>query len=672
MKGRSLRVYLADLTYTNRLNLHTRHIPKNIGFIASYAKKVFGDDVDISLFKEPAALLDAASRQPPDVVGMSFYFWNTQLNQTVARILRERHGTDFTLVWGGPSVDTDTTEQARLFDRFPDVDAFIPNEGELGFAAFLERRLSDKQDPWVEPIDGVVHMCEGAIVRGRDVGLSLDLSELPSPYLDGLLDPFLKGNFLPGIQTSRLCPYTCAFCVSGKTRGKLRGFAIDQVKEELDFVSKTYADRPQMEMHINDENFGILPRDAEIADHIVQCQEKWGFPQNVFFYHDKRLVDTTRKVLTKLAPLSSNGVVIPLQTESPEALIVAKRKGLSEKQLSDVVDWASENDLFTATELIFGLPGETADSFSKSLDTAIERGFDSVLCNTLFIVDGIELNRAEERERLNIGTRYRQVRENYGMLEGKFCAEVEEVVVSTNSFDISDFLDVRKISMMFYACFNMRFHYWLLSHFRHLGVPVTNLVRAFLDAKAAPEGPWHSFATDFEEKALGELFSSADELREKLEEDYLANGNDVGDAAQLNILFGSRLIYEESDWIDQALLASAQRHLGEINPEDMAASQFLIDLYRLERCNVESLKIPDPLETRWDILAWREEKFQKPLSAYVLDQPKNIGFSLKPAFSRKFDSLQSDLGDNHDRDFFINLLQRIGSRSDLLLQLDYV
>jgi len=672
MNNRPLRVYLADLTYTNRLNLHTRHIPKNIGFIASYAKKVFGDDIDISLFKEPTALLDAAAEIPPDVVGMSFYFWNTQLNQTVARILRERNSADFTLVWGGPSVDTDTKEQARLFERFPEVDAFIPNEGELGFAAFLERRLSGKHDPWIEPMDGVVHMCEGAIVRGRDVGLSLDLAELPSPYLNGLLDPFIKGNYLPGIQTSRLCPYTCAFCVSGKTRGKLRGFPIDQVKEELDFVSRSYADRPQMEMHINDENFGILPRDSEIADHIVTCQEKWGFPQNVFFYHDKRLVDTTRKVLTKLAPLSSNGVVIPLQTESPEALKVAKRKGLSQQQLSDVVDWASENDLFTATELIFGLPGETAPSFAQSLDTAIERGFDSVLCNTLFIVDGIELNREEERKRLNIGTRYRQIRENYGMLEGKFCAEVEEVVVSTKSFDVTGFLDVRKISMMFYACFNMRFHYWLMSHFRHLGVPVTHLVRTFLDPDVATAGPWRTFANDFENKAMGELFDSADELRDKLKQSYIDNGNDVGESAQLNILFGSRMIYEETAWIDEALVASANHHLSGMTSEDQQATRFLINLYRLERIDVTSLEVPDPVETHWDILTWREEKFQKPLSAYALDHPKLIEFSLKPAFVRKYNDLRAELGDFYDQDFYNNLLQRIGSRSDLMLQLAYV
>ncbi|HER26902.1 MAG TPA: radical SAM protein [Rhodospirillales bacterium] len=495
---------------------------------------------------------------------------------------------------------------------------------------------------------------------------------MPSPYLNGILDPFLADDFLPGIQTSRLCPYTCSFCVSGKTRGKLRGFDLNQVKEELEFVARTYADRPQMEMHINDENFGILRRDGEIADHVIYCHEKYGYPQSVFFYHDKRLVDTTRQVLTRLAPLSINGVTIPLQTESPEALKAAKRKGLTSQQLADVVDWASQHELFTCTELIFGLPGETAESFATSLDSAIERGFDSVLCNTLFIVDGIELNRTEQRQRLNIKTRYRQIRENYGMVEGEFCAEVEEVVVSTSSFDIADFLDVRKISMMFYTCFNMRFHYWLMSHFRLLGLPVTHLVRTFLDAKAVPQGPWHDYAVDFEDKAMGELYQSADQLRDKLRNDYVANGYDVGATAQLNIAFGARLIYQENDWVDSALVASAGHHINDMADQDMQAARLLIDLYRRERTDVINLKLPAPLETRWDVLAWRDDKFQKPLATYRLDHSRHIGFSFKPSFLRKYENLRADLGLDHDQDFFINLFHRIGSRSDLLLQLDYV
>ena len=53
-----LYIYLADFTYVNHLNLHTRHVPKNIGYIATYAKKMFEDNINVRLFTEPEELLE--------------------------------------------------------------------------------------------------------------------------------------------------------------------------------------------------------------------------------------------------------------------------------------------------------------------------------------------------------------------------------------------------------------------------------------------------------------------------------------------------------------------------------------------------------------------------------------------------------------------------------------
>ena len=45
-----LKIYLGDLTYETT-TLSTEVMPLNIGFVASYCKKRFGDKVDITLFK---------------------------------------------------------------------------------------------------------------------------------------------------------------------------------------------------------------------------------------------------------------------------------------------------------------------------------------------------------------------------------------------------------------------------------------------------------------------------------------------------------------------------------------------------------------------------------------------------------------------------------------------
>ena len=52
-----------------------------------------------------------------------------------------------------------------------------------------------------------------------------DNIEIPSPYLDGILDEFLDDGLVPIVQTMRGCPYHCHFCVSGATEwNAMRGF----------------------------------------------------------------------------------------------------------------------------------------------------------------------------------------------------------------------------------------------------------------------------------------------------------------------------------------------------------------------------------------------------------------------------------------------------------------
>jgi len=68
----SLKIYLADLTH-DTIILVSDTVPINVGFVGSYAKKLYGDDIDVSLFKYPQSLIDAIKADPPDVLALSNY-----------------------------------------------------------------------------------------------------------------------------------------------------------------------------------------------------------------------------------------------------------------------------------------------------------------------------------------------------------------------------------------------------------------------------------------------------------------------------------------------------------------------------------------------------------------------------------------------------------------------
>ena len=237
--NRNLNIMFGDFCYYNRHTLHERYTPLGIGIIAQYTKEQFGEDVEVSIYKNIDKFLEIASEKAPDVVGLSVYYWNMSLNKYVAKRIREMYGKDVVIILGGPSIDNDINEQHKFLSKeFPQADAVIINEGEVGFRNVIKKLFDNRDSLFKDSIDGVSFLSNNQVIQGLAVGTNIDLSTIGSPYLSGLMDEFMDSDYQPLVQTSRFCPYTCAFCVSGKLRGKLRGYPIEQVTEELKYVSR--------------------------------------------------------------------------------------------------------------------------------------------------------------------------------------------------------------------------------------------------------------------------------------------------------------------------------------------------------------------------------------------------------------------------------------------------
>lgn len=79
-----MKIFFGDIVHTWN-NKGTWTSPLNIGYVASYANKKLADDgIDISfkLFKNPQVMLDAIRDEKPNVVALSHYVWNAEINMT--------------------------------------------------------------------------------------------------------------------------------------------------------------------------------------------------------------------------------------------------------------------------------------------------------------------------------------------------------------------------------------------------------------------------------------------------------------------------------------------------------------------------------------------------------------------------------------------------------------
>ena len=670
-----LDIMFGDFTYYNRHTLYSRYIPLAVGNIAQYAKQEFGNDIEVSIFKNAEKFLTKAKEKKPDVVAFSVYYWALDLTKYVANQARKMFGKDVTIVLGGPCVDSNKKQQIKFLTKtFPCADVIAINEGELSFNSIIRRLVEGKKgEAFKDPIDGASIMLGDELIQGKPTGLSMDLGKMDSPYLSGLLDDFMHSDYQPLIQTSRYCPYTCAFCVSGKNRGKLRGYPLEQVNEELIYVAKKYADRPHMTMFLADENFGILKRDEEVAEMIKKCHVDYGFPESLFFYNDKRFTETSRKIIEILGPINHIGLALALQSENPETLKAINRRNVTEEEITAAITWSSKLGIRTTTELIFGMPFETKQSFVKQLDIAVSRGFDSVLAHNLFIMDGIELNRPEKREEFGIKTKFRNLGVEYGKHDGNFFCEHEEVVVETKTLSYQDFLDVRGLNFLFYAVFAFNYQKWFFQFIRNEKISLPDFFDKFLKPNREENWPtgYLKFIDDFKNSVESELFDTREEMVSYYKNVYEENGNEVGDPSRININFGARLIYLENDWIKEVLM----RHLKAIMKEDVynenkTIAEKLISLAQRQRISLRHVSARDLLNFSFDIINWQKNKFKESLYNFKMPN-RNIVFTTNEHHKSKIESFQKRFSNEKDGDFYYEALEFIRPISLTLHDLAY-
>ena len=169
---------------------------------------------------------------------------------------------DALTVWGGPNFPIDFSSQKKFMDNVPEVDVYIPLDGEIGFSNLIEKALNinnEKIRTYVlsGPLDGCIiknleNKLEYTIAETR----IRNLDEIPSPYTTGLLDKFFDGKLVPMLQTNRGCPFTCTFCTDGKEAVNIvNKFSKERVRSEILYIAQKVPANTHS-LFISDLNFG--------------------------------------------------------------------------------------------------------------------------------------------------------------------------------------------------------------------------------------------------------------------------------------------------------------------------------------------------------------------------------------------------------------------------------
>ena len=646
-----LKIYLGDLTY-DTVTISAESLPLNIGYVATYCKKQFGDNVEISLFKYIKDLERVIRESPPDILGLSNYVWGKNVSYEMLDMMSEIDPHVLN-VWGGPNFPLDFPSQEKFMKKYPKVDIYVPIDGEVGFANIVEQALKAnskkeiKQKVLSKPIDGCVSRgTDGKLQYTIPVIRIKKLDEIPSPYTTGILDKFFDGKLTPMMQTNRGCPFHCTFCADGKDEvNQVNSFSTERVKEELDYIVKHKHENTR-NLIFSDLNFGMYPRDQETAKYLYDMQLKHNYPDFLYLSTGKNQKEKVIKAIELLK--DTMPLWMSVQSLDKDVLKSIRRDNISTDHMLALYPAIKKAGLQTRAEVILGLPGETHEKHMTTLRELIRTGMDEIQVHTCMMLDGSEMGTPNERKKWKLNTKFRLLQRDFVELSsGKKVMEMEEVVVSSEHMTFDEYVDLRVLAFVIYVTNRGTVYDPITTFLKQQNLDVFDYFCKIKDGiNSAPKSIQNVFKR-FRDTTIGELWDSPEEIVANYQKDSeyqkLLNGE-----AGVNVMyhFLSEVISQYMDEWAKYILNIAYDFLKNSNLSNQSWEKQFNDISNFCKGTAHNTLGKDRMVTNpefefnYNIIEWLKSMDELPMDHFILPKPVKISFQLS---DKQFKSVQKTL-----------------------------
>lgn len=316
-------------------------------------------------FNSPKKLLSPYHGRRIDVLALSCYAWNWELQLEIARIVKSEH-PDCIVVVGGPQPEY---KDKTFFKRYPYIDYLCPHEGEEPFRDLVLSLIGGGNEKSIPGLLSSKQRDEAIFTPGARTDLSAANYKSPwlseQDYWKKIKQKHGAGRVHVAYSASRGCPYSCRFCDwGGLTMSKTVLVDIGIIKKELEFIINEL--QPCL-FFLTDANFGISDRDVELAEYISEIKQKSNYPKYVYYSPSKNRADTNLRIADILYTSKvTSGYSLSLQHLDGVVINKMKRRNLPQPQLSTLINELNKRKIPITVQLIAGAPGDTIEKW-KSL-----------------------------------------------------------------------------------------------------------------------------------------------------------------------------------------------------------------------------------------------------------------------------------------------------------------
>lgn len=304
-------------------------------------------------------ILSLLLQQKMDVLAFCCYIWNIEMVQKLVRHFKER-SPQTVIVLGGPEV---SYRSSHVLLEMPEVSYINVGEGEYPFARLMNNLQAGGELSDVSSIPGLTfRRDDGSIAEGIPYIAEYDP---PSPYTEAYFKA-LHGR-IAYLETSRGCPFSCAFCLSGR-KERVRFFDLDRAKRDILALANSGAQT----VKLVDRTFNCDAKRAYELFAFIISQAGTGIPNGVCFHFEVAadLFNEKTLALLKTAPPGLIQMEAGLQSFHMKTLEAVTRKTDLHKLCANIRSLLDGANIHVHIDLIAGLPYEDWDSFMHSFDEA--------------------------------------------------------------------------------------------------------------------------------------------------------------------------------------------------------------------------------------------------------------------------------------------------------------
>lgn len=323
------------------------------------------DFCEFTINEPKDSILEKLYMSDCDVYGFSCYIWNIGRVLEICKNLKQLKPS-CKICLGGPEVSFDAE---ALLEENDDIDYIICGEGEIAIAELL-KKLPDAR----------------CVIQGTKLD---SMDDLPFPYYDDDLKSVVKGEKLVYYETTRGCPFSCAYCLSSVDCG-VRFLSLERVKSEL----KKFVDTGVMTVKFVDRTFNAdKSRAVEIWEYIL------GLGSDTCFHFEigADLLDDKAIEVLKRAPKGKIQFEIGVQSTNPKTISEISRTMNFQTLSRNVKKLKEKTNIALHLDLIAGLPYEGYDSFKNSFNDVYNLSPDVLQLGFLKLLKGSALRKDADK-----------------------------------------------------------------------------------------------------------------------------------------------------------------------------------------------------------------------------------------------------------------------------------